>query len=119
MYVLRHILRYMFLFLIPTVDYGIPSEIKMETANPHFLNVTWKKTTEPVNGYRVYCYPAESKKAEIVKDVHDGKHSSVIISGLKPDKTYRVGIKSVSQRTESKLVFSEDNITMRMYYFII
>ena len=91
----------------------------METANPHFFNVTWKKPTEPVNGYRVYCYPAESKKAEIIKDVHDGNQTSVMISGLKPDKTYRVGIKSLSSRTESKLVFSEDPITMRMCYFII
>ena len=91
----------------------------METTSPHFLNVTWKKPSEPVNAYRVYCYPAESKKAEIIKDVHDGNQTSVMISGLKPDKTYRVGIKSLSSRTESKLVFSEDNITMRMGYFVI
>ena len=91
----------------------------METASPHFLNVTWKKPSEPVNGYRVYCYPAESKKAQIIKDVHDGNQTSVMISGLKPDKAYRVGIKSLSSRTESKLVFSEENITMRMGYFVI
>ena len=91
----------------------------METASPHCLFVKWNKPAEPVNGYRVYCYPAESKKAEMIKEVHDGKQTSVTISGLKPDQTYRVGIKSVSSRTESKLVFSEDQITMRMYYFII
>ena len=117
MYVLRYIC--ICFCLIPIVDYGIPSEIKMETASPQCLFVKWKKPTEPVNGYRIYCYPAESKKAEIIKDVHDGKQSSAIISGLKPDKTYRVGIKSVSSGTESKLVFSEDHITMRMYYFTI
>ena len=90
----------------------------METTSPHCLFVKWKKPAEPVNGYRVYCYPAESKKAEIIKDVHGGNQTSVMISGLKPDKTYRMGIKSFSQRTESKLVFSEDHISMRMYYFI-
>ena len=100
-------------------DYGIPSDIRLECSNPHCLNVTWKKPAQPVKGYRVYCFPGESNKAETIKEVHDGKQSSVIVSGLKPDKTYRVGIKSFSQRTESRLVFSEDHIKMRMYYFII
>ena len=90
----------------------------MGTANPHCLKVTWKKPSEPVKGYRVYCYPAESKKAEIIKEVPDGKVTSAIISGLKPDKTYRVGIRSVSSGTEGKLVFSEDRITMCMFVYI-
>ena len=86
----------------------------METTDPHCLKVTWKTPDEPVIGYRIYCFPAESKKSEIIKEINDGKQTSAIISGLKPDKTYRVGIKSVSTGTESKLVFSEDHIKMRM-----
>ena len=91
----------------------------MEITNPHCLKVTWKKPAEPVNGYRVYCFPAGSNKAEIIKEVHNGKVTSAIISGLKPDKTYRVGIKSLYSRTESKLVFSDDRITMCMSVYIL
>ena len=91
----------------------------LECSNPHCLNVTWKTPAHPIEGYKVYCFRGESNKADMIKEVHDGKQTSVTISGLKPDKTYRLGIKSLSSRTESKLVFSEDHITMRMYYFVI
>ena len=67
----------------------------------------------PVTGYRVYCFPADSQKAEIIKDIHDGDLDKVVISGLKPETEYRVGITSVSSRIESNIIFSEGQIKMR------
>ena len=84
--------------------------------NPHCLHVTWKKASDPVTGYRVYCFPGDSEKAEVIKDVHDRNQDSVVISGLKPGDVYRVGISSVSSGTESELVSSEEKIKLRMLY---
>ena len=94
-------------------DFGLPSELIAQHKNPHCLNVTWKKAIGPVTGYRVYCFPGDSQKAEIIKAIHDGKQESVVVSGLKPDKRYRIGITSVSSETESKLVFHEHQLKMR------
>ena len=66
-----------------------------------------------MTGYRVYCFLGDSKRAEIIKYIDGANEEAVIISGLKPDTEYRVGIKSVSSESEGKLVFSEDQIRMR------
>ena len=87
----------------------------MEPKNPHSLKVTWKKATGPVTGYRVHCFPGDSQIAEIVKDMPDGNQLSGFISGLKPETVYRVAVTSVSSGTESKLVFSRDELTLRKY----
>ena len=100
-------------FILYFLDFGLPSELSTQSKNPHCLNVTWKKACGPVTGYKIYCFLGDSEKAEIVKDIHDGKQESVVISGLKPDKIYRIGITSVSSDTESKLVFQEQQIKMR------
>ena len=77
------------------------------------MNVTWNKATGPVTGYRVYCFPGDSLKAEIIKDVDGGNTESAFISGLKPETSYRVGVTSVSSRTQSKQVFCDRQISMR------
>ena len=100
-------------------DFGLPSDLGTQHKNPHCLHVKWKKATGPVTGYRVYCFPGASQKAEIVKAIHDGKQESVIISGLKPDKRYRIGITSVSTDNESKLVFHEHQLKMRKSSYFI
>ena len=92
------------LTLIYISDIGLPSEIKTQPENPHCLHVTWKKAIGSVTGYRVYCFPDDSQTAEIIKDIQDGMQESVVISGLKPDRKYRIGITSLSSETESKLV---------------
>ena len=94
-------------------DFGLPSDLGTQHKNPHCLYVTWKKAIGSVTGYRVYCFPGDSQKAEIVKDIHDGKQESVVVSGLKPDKRYRIGITSVSSETESKIVFFDHQLKMR------
>ena len=81
--------------------------------NPHCLNVTWKKAGGPVTGYRIYCYPGDSKKPEIIKDIQDGNIDMVDISGLKPETEYRVEITSVFSGIESSI--SEGQIKMRKY----
>ena len=95
------------------IEIGLPSELTIEAINPHCLNVKWKKATGPVMGYRVYCFPGDSSKVEIIKDISKEIEESAVISGLKPETEYRVGITSVSLRTESKLVFSEHKIKLR------
>ena len=87
--------------------------MRIEPKNPHCLHVTWKKAIGSVTGYRIYCFPGDSQKAEIIKDISDVNQESAIISGLLPEKMYRVGITSVSSGTESKLVMFEDKLRLR------
>ena len=93
--------------------FGLPSELESKPENPHCLHVTWKKADGPVSGYRLYIFPDDSQKAEIVKDIHDLNQVSAVISGLKPETMYRVGITSISSGIESKIVYSEQQIKMR------
>ena len=102
-----------YLTFICTTDFGLPTELKTQVKNPHCLNVTWKKATGPVTGYRIHCFPGDSEKAEIVHEILNGKKQSAIISGLKPEVKYRVGISSVSSGNESKLVLTDDQPRMR------
>ena len=85
----------------------------MEPKNPHSFKVKWKKATGPVTGYRVHCFHGDSQKAEIIKYIPDGNQVSGFVSGLKPETVYRVAITSVSSGTESKLVFSKDEVKLR------
>ena len=73
----------------------------------------WKKAIGSVTGYRVHCFPGDSQKAEFVQEIYDGQQGTVVISGLKPDKKYRIGISSVSTETESKIVFLKQQLRMR------
>ena len=98
-------------------DFAIPSQLKTEPKNPHCIKVTWKKVADPVTGYRIYCYPTDSHIAEIIKEIPDVNQESVIISGLKPARVYRVGITSVSYRDEGKLLFSENEVRLRKSIF--
>ena len=98
---------------ICVTDFGLPTELKTQTKNPHCLHVTWKKAPGPVTGYRVYCFPGDSQKAEIVCEILNGNKQSATISGLKPEVKYRVGISSVSSGNESKLVLTDDQPRMR------
>ena len=91
----------------------MPSEIRTTPKNPHCLQIAWKKAAGPVTGYRVYCIPGDSLKAEIIKDIVGGNTESAFISGLKPETTYRVGVTSVSSGTESKQVFCDQQLSMR------
>ena len=93
--------------------FGLPSKIRTIPKNPHCLQITWKKAAGAVTGYRVYCFPGDSLKAEIIKDIEDGDTESAFISGLKPETTYRVGVTSVSSGTESKQVFCDHKVSMR------
>ena len=107
--------------LVCISDFGLPSEINTQPKNPHCLHVTWKKAIGPVTGYRVYCFPVESQTAEIIKYIH-GNQDSVVISGLRPDKKYRIGITSLSSETESKLVFfkkQQKMCNLLQFYFNI
>ena len=79
------------------------------------MNVTWKKAAGPVTGYRVYCFPGDSQKAEIIKDINGGNTESAFISGLKPETSYRVGVTSVSSGIESKQVCCDSEIRTRMF----
>ena len=85
----------------------------VEVINPHCLNVTWKKTVGPVTGYKVYCFPGDSKKPDIIQEIQDVNQQSAIISGLKPDTVYRVEITSVLSGSESEPVLVKDRYTMR------
>ena len=96
------------------VDFRPPSELSVETTSSHCLQVTWKRAADQVTGYKVYCFPDKSQKPEIVKDIPDGNQETVIISGLKPETVYRVGITSVFREIESKLLFTDDQLKMRM-----
>ena len=82
----------------------------MTPKNPHCMHIMWKKAAGPVTGYRVYCFPGDSLKAEIIKDIDGGNTESAFISGLKPETTYRVGVTSVSSGTESKQVFCDHQL---------
>ena len=94
-------------------DFALPSKLKTETKNPHCLEVTWKKAAGPVTGYKIYCSTTDSNMAEIIKEIPDVNQESVIISGFKPDKTYRVGITSVSFQDEGKLLFTANEVKLR------
>ena len=102
-----------YLTFICTTDFGLPTALKTQVKNPHCLNVKWKKATGPVTGYRVYCFPGDSEKAEIVHEILNGNKQSATISGLKPGADYKVGISSISSGNESKLVLTDDQPRMR------
>ena len=95
--------------------FGLPSQLKTEPKNPHCLYTTWKKAAGPVTGYKVYCYPGDSQQAEIIKDIHDSNLDMAVISGLKPETIYRVGLTSVSSGIESNLAFSEEKVKLRKF----
>ena len=99
-------------------DLGLPNEVQAQPKNPHCLHVTWNKATGPVTGYRIYCFPGDSQKAEIVKEINDGRKQSLFISGLKPDTTYRVGVTSVSSGIESKHVLTDLHRTRKLKSFV-
>ena len=48
-----------------------------------------------------------------MKDIKHRSQDSDLITGLKPDTEYRLGITSVSSGTESKLLLSEDKVKLR------
>ena len=93
--------------------FGKPDELRTHARNPHCLHASWKKATGDVTGYRVYCFNGDSQKPEIIRYMDDANTESAIISGLKPDTEYRVGISSVSTTNESELVYSEGQLRMR------
>ena len=76
------------------------------------MQITWKKAAGSVTGYRVYCFPGDSHKDEIIKDIDGGNTESAFIRSLKPETSYRVGITSVSSGTESKQVFCDHQLRM-------
>ena len=84
-----------------------------EANNPHCLNVTWRKAADPVTGYKIHCFPGDSWKAEIVKEIEDVNKESTVISGLKPETEYRMGITSVCSGSQSKMVFSGQEVKLR------
>ena len=81
--------------------------------NPHSLHISWQKATGPVTVYRIHCFPHDSQKADVIIEIKDKSQQSVIITGLKPNTEYRLGMTSVSSGTESKLVLSEDKVKLR------
>ena len=97
------------------LGFGLPSQLQTEPENPHCLNLTWKKAPGPVTGYRVYCYSGDSQQAEIIKDINDSNLEMAVISGLKPETMYRVGLTSVSSGIESNLAFSEEKVKLRKF----
>ena len=92
-------------------EFGAPSEIIAQAVHPNCLHVTWKKAVGPVTGYRVYCFNGDSTTAELIKEVQNDEQ--MIISGLKPDTQYRIGVASLSSDTESNTVFRKDVYRMR------
>ena len=98
---------------VSVTDFEMPCEFTVEVINPHCLNVKWKKDAGPVTGYKVYCFPGDSKKPEIIHELQDVNQQSTIISGLKPGTMYRVEITSVSSGSESKPVLIKGSYTMR------
>ena len=92
-------------------EFGAPSEIRAEAVHPNCLHVTWRKAAGPVTGYRVYCFNGDSTTAELIKEAQNDE--SLIISGLKPDTQYRIGVASLSSDTESNIVFRKDVYRMR------
>ena len=75
--------------------------------------MSWKKAVGHVTGYKIYCFPADSLMTEITEDIDNADQQSVIISGLKPETVYRVGITSVSEGKQSKIQFSENDVKLR------
>ena len=108
----------MLLLLVEDTDYiadcVLPSELRTKPEGPHCLHVTWKRAVSgPVTGYNIYCFPGDSQKAEIIQHISDVNQESAIISGLKPDQIYRVGVTSVYSGTESRHLLSEEHTKMR------
>ena len=93
--------------------FGLPRMLRAEAKNPHCLTVTWTKAADPVTGYKIHCFPGDSWKAEIVKEIEDVNKESEVISCLRPETVYRVGITSVCSGIQSKMVFSEQELKMR------
>ena len=105
-----HITIFIFRYL---KGFGKPGELRIHARNPHCLHASWKKAIGDVTGYRVYCFNGDSLKPEIIRYMDDANMASAIISGLKPDTEYRVGISSLSSGKESQLVYSEGQLRMR------
>ena len=64
----------------------------------------------PVIGYKIYCFPGDSQNPEIIKNICDNNNEYFIISGLKPNQLYRVGMGSVTTDTRSRLVFTREHV---------
>ena len=109
----------MYVLSIFLTGFELQNEFMVEVINPHCLNVKWKKTSDPVTGYKVYCFPGDSQKPEVIQEVKDVNQQSAVISGLKPQTVYRVEITSVSSGNESKPVLVKGYYTMRKSLFNI
>ena len=92
---------------------GLPAVLGVKPINPHCLHVSWQKATGPITIYRIHCYPHDSQRADVIKEIKDKGQDSEIITGLKPETEYRVGITSVSSGTESKLLLFKDKVKLR------
>ena len=97
----------------------LQNEFTVEVINPHCLNVKWKETASPVTGYKVYCFPGDSQKPEIIQEIQDVNQQSAVISGLKPNTVYRVEITSVLSGSESEPVLVKGRCIMRKLWFPI
>ena len=97
-------------------DFGVPGEIRAQAVHPHCLHITWKKAAGPVSGYRVYCFSGESTVPQFIKDIHDKDTECAIVTGLRPDTKYRVGVASLSLDIQSNTVFSEEKLKTRKFY---
>ena len=92
---------------------GLPAILAAWPINPHSLHISWQKATGPVTVYRIHCFPCDSREADVIKEIKDKDQESALITGLKPNTEYRLGITSVSLVTESKLVLSDDKFKLR------
>ena len=95
--------------------FGLPSVLTVAPINPHCFEISWMRGSGPVTEHRVYCFPGDSQKADVVKFIQDVNEQSSFISGLKPETVYRVGITSVCSGTESRLVLSKKDVKLRMF----
>ena len=93
-------------------DFGLPEDVKAKPVGPHYIHVTWKKATGPVIGYKIHCFPGESQQVEIIKDISNVDQKSALISGLKPNQPYHVGVSSATLDARSKLVFTREQVRM-------
>ena len=51
-----------------------------------------------------------------MKDIHGKDTEYAVVSGLRPDTQYKVGVASLSNDIESNTVFNEEKLKTRKFY---
>ena len=87
--------------------------ITVKPINQISIQISWKKPSVPVPGYKISCYFDGCEDAAITKEIHDPNKETEFVSGLTPELLYKVVLTSVHEDNSMSEKIGEEEIRMR------